>query len=165
MAELLLYVNRNLQQPIWEDGDVIHAVNDLEIARMKLEELASSNITIYEEMCKLRSKYKYRRGDSVTKEITNLFTGEEYTEHCPNLKLEVRRKKAGKKNMLGDINHPHWYSDWSRWDQSICDSLWSFVEGLGIDRSQYKKLGGGNIGNNSYLALPVYDFKESTSNS
>jgi hypothetical protein len=180
MAELILKTSTNGPDPQWQDGDIIHAMNDLRIHDVHAQHICHKNLigfngdglrpvnSLTEMYLANTRQYKFERISAAELKRIDLTTlDEEVLSDTPNAKGEYidvvlylqRRKQHPKHLIFGSSGSEIWYGGRTLITDTRIDGIWTLIESQTANlRADHDKFPWGKEDQKDHLVITVDDF-------
>jgi len=180
MAELIIKTSTKGPDPQWQDGDIIHGMNDLRIHDVHAQHICHKNLIGFTgdglrpansltEMYLSRVKqYKFERLSVKEMKRTTLSTlDEEVLSDKPNAKGQVidvglyiqRRLQHDKHLIFGGLGSEVWYGGRTTATTAIIDDIWTEIESMTANlKANFGKFPWGLNDQKDHLVITVDDF-------
>lgn len=180
MPELIIKTSTNGLDPAWQDGDIIHAMNDLRIHDVHAQHICHKNLigfngdglrpanSLTEMYLSKVKQYKFERVSAKEmKRITLATLDEEILSDIPNAKgqaihvgLYIQRRLLHAKHMIfGTPGAEVWYGGRTRATTAIIDDIWTLIEANTLYlKANFGKFPWGLNDQMDHLVITVDDF-------
>ena len=180
MAELIIKTSTNGPDPQWQDGDIIHAMNDLRIYDVHAQHICHKNQigfngdglrpanSLTEMYLSRVMQYKFERiSAKEMKRITLATLDEEVLSDKPNAKGEAihialyiqRRLQHNKHMIFGTPGGEVWYGGRTNATTAVIDDVWTEIESRTANlKADFGKFPWGKEDQKDHLAITVDDF-------